>query len=178
MYTPSVFRYNLSFRITLAPLLSIKRCKTYGETFSFPSKICRLTENRGLIKERIDRQFWKWCILTWRHTKEKKERRIKWQFLCSCQWVGFITLHRILIVKMVFHNSTRNGWWTASSASQDGDSFVKSVQAIISVEPAPRSIEVSLSIFLISLSVSVCQYEFKFYRHDGSYGSIVSQLQD
>ena len=117
-----------------------------------------------------------WLNVTQR--KKRKERRIKGQFLCSCQWVGFITLHRILIVKMVFHNSTRNGWWTASSASQDGDSFVKSVQAIISVEPAPRSIEVSLSIFLISLSVSVYLYEFKLYRHDGSYGSIVSQFQN
>ena len=49
MYTPSVFRYNLSFKITLAPLLSRKWCKKYGETLSFPSKICRLTLSSILV---------------------------------------------------------------------------------------------------------------------------------
>ena len=53
MYTPSVFRDNLSFKIILAPLLSRERCKKYTETLSFPSKICRLkvTDNHGFDKQ-------------------------------------------------------------------------------------------------------------------------------
>ena len=41
MYTPSVFRDNLSIKIILAPLLSRERCKKYTETLSFPPKTCR-----------------------------------------------------------------------------------------------------------------------------------------
>ena len=43
IYAPSDFRYNSSFKIILVLLLFRKLCKKYGETLSFPSKICRHT---------------------------------------------------------------------------------------------------------------------------------------
>ena len=50
IYAPSDFRDNSSFKIILAPLLSRKWCKKYGETLSFPSKICRLKIQKLTMK--------------------------------------------------------------------------------------------------------------------------------
>ena len=58
MYTPSVFKDNSSLKIRLAPLLSWKWCKKYGETLTFPSKICRHITTDEQTDEQTDRERW------------------------------------------------------------------------------------------------------------------------
>ena len=50
MYTPSVFSDNLAFKIILAPLLSRKWYKKYGETVSFLQKFAVIRKWLNTIK--------------------------------------------------------------------------------------------------------------------------------